>query len=70
MDGCASSVHLNLSEGQSFYLGKSSSFPDVEVNISAVQIPDWFQGWTELSSHWNILSLFRAACWKALGQLT
>lgn len=46
-DGCALSVYLNLSEGQSFYLGRSSAFPDVEVNISAVQIPDQFQGQRE-----------------------
>jgi len=37
----------------------------VEVNISAVQVPDWFQGWTELSPQWNVVSLFRAACWEA-----
>lgn len=65
MGGCVSSVYLNLSEGQSFYLGRSSSFPDVEENISAVQIPDRFQGQRELFPHWNILALFRAACWRA-----
>lgn len=70
MGGCVSSVYLNLSEGQSFYLGRSSSFPDVEENISAVQIPDRFQGQRELFPHWNILALFRAACRRALVQLT